>query len=76
MITFISAQNKQVVVHSQTAELGGASNAAELAALITKFGMGDSVMFSSTMHFATDGDFDRNEDAQLIWDEAIAALAQ
>ena len=72
MIDYIDAHNGGIRMYAGVGNLKGWSKTAEgIAYTLKTCGIGETLMGSSTMDFASEEGFDDNDDAMLLWNEAI-----
>ena len=72
MINYIDAYNGGIRMYAGTNNLKGWSKTAKgIAYTLKTCGLAEVVMGSSTMDFASEEGFDDNDDAMLLWNEAI-----
>ena len=72
MIDYITAHNGGIKMYAGTNNLKGWSKTAKgIAYTLKTCGLAEVVMGSSSMDFASEYGFANDEDATLLWDEAI-----
>ena len=72
MITYLDAYNGGIKMYAGKGNLKGWSKTAKgIAYTLKTCGLAESVYGSSSMDFASEEGFDDNDDAMLLWNEAI-----
>ena len=72
MITYLDAYNGGIKMYAGKGNLKGWSKTAKgIAYTLKTCGLAEVVMGSSSMDFASEYGFANDEDATLLWDEAI-----
>ena len=71
MIDYITAHNGGIKMFTGDGLKGWSKTAKGIAYTLKTCGIAEVVMGSSTMDFASEEGFDDNDDAMLLWNEAI-----
>ena len=75
-IDFVTAENKGINIHLENGKTHFGKTVPEIAKLIKKYKISDNAYFGSSMDFASENGFKRDQDARILFGEASTIVLQ